>query len=111
MQCFLSKNQFISGKYLSSNANNRSTHFSCTEKEIYKNDLINNVDSDIQYLWAEVEKSVAKARDSILSERYSTTSMEYQTMAFILAGLGATTLSGVRFLTMSNIQREECVTS
>ena len=69
--------------------------------------MINNVDSDIQYLWAEVEKSVAKARDSILSERYSTTSMEYQTMAFILAGLGATTLSGVRLLNMSNIQTEK----
>ena len=57
--------------------------------------MINSVDTEIQYLWEEIEKGVVKAKKSILSERSSKTSQEQSTMLFILAGLAATTLSGV----------------
>ena len=72
--------------------------YNVSKCNLVDNNLIDNIDTQIQYLWQEIENAVVKAKKSILSDRYDMTSMEYKTMAFILAGLGATTLSGVRLL-------------
>ena len=72
--------------------------YNVSKCNVVENHLIDNIDTQIQYLWQEIEQGVVKAKKSVLSDRYDMTSMEYKTMAFILAGLGATTLSGVRLL-------------